>query len=113
MTSELEKRFAEVGKQEGKGFDALVIAKYFDAGGSGTWYATEYNPESRSFFGYVTGLFEDEWGYFSLDELQSVKGSFGLGIERDLHIGERTLGDILGHTKEPEEAGMGRLREEP
>jgi hypothetical protein len=36
-----------------------------------------------------------------------------LGIERDLHIGERTLGDILGHTKEPEEAGMGRLREEP
>jgi len=36
------------------------------------------------FFGYVEG-FSSEWGYFSLTELASVKGPFGLKIERDLH----------------------------
>jgi hypothetical protein len=36
------------------------------------------------FFGLVDGM-EREWGYFVLSELQSIKGPFGLTIERDLH----------------------------
>ncbi|MHC4637819.1 MAG: DUF2958 domain-containing protein [Planctomycetota bacterium] len=47
-----------------------------------TWCATEYDPDERLFFGLVYGL-EREWGYFSLDELESIKGPFGVGIERD------------------------------
>ena len=35
------------------------------------------------FFGLVKG-FVDELGYFSLDELESIRGAWGLGIERDL-----------------------------
>jgi len=31
--------------------------------------------------------YEKELGYFSLEELESVKGSFGLGIERDRYFG--------------------------
>lgn len=94
MTKELEKRFSEVGNQDGKGFDALVVAKYFNPCGSWTWYATEYHPEDRNFFGYVCG-FENEWGPFNLDEMQDVKGSLGLGIERDLYFREKPLREAL------------------
>ena len=85
MTKALEKRFAQVGCQESVK-DPIVIAKFFYPMGSATWYATEYDPKSRVFFGYVSifGDWNDEWGYFSLAELESFTGKFGLGIERDL-----------------------------
>ena len=92
MTKALEKRFAKIGRQEGDK-DPVVVAKYFNPVGAGTWWATEYDPEEKMFFGYVS-IFEDhndEWGYFSLAELENIKGKFGLGIERDLHCGERKL----------------------
>ncbi len=38
------------------------------------------------FFGLVDG-FERELGYFSLSELESVHGPYGVGIERDLYFG--------------------------
>ena len=85
MTKALEKRFAQVGCQESVK-DPIVIAKFFYPAGSATWYATEYDPKSRVFFGYVSlfGDYNDEWGSFSLAELESFTGRFGLGIERDL-----------------------------
>ncbi|MFK5949640.1 MAG: DUF2958 domain-containing protein [Methylococcales bacterium] len=52
--------------------DPVVIAKLFDAFGSATWFLTEYNPLENNAFGYVTGLYEDEWGYISLEELESI-----------------------------------------
>lgn len=55
--------------------DPLVIAKLFDAYGAATWYLTEFDPESNIAFGYVVGLGNDEWGYSSLQELESVKHS--------------------------------------
>jgi len=96
MTKELEARFREVGPQE-EVKDPLIIAKYFNPSGAGTWYATEYNPEERIFFGYVSifGDLNDEWGYFSLEELESVRGPFGLGIERDLYFGEKKASEII------------------
>jgi hypothetical protein len=93
MTKAIEARFATLGRQEVKGEAATVVAKFFDPTGSWTWYATEYDPASREFFGLVHG-FEDELGYFSLDELQNARGRFGLGIERDLHWTEQTLAEI-------------------
>jgi len=97
MTKELEERFEMVGSQEDIK-DPLVIAKYFNPTGAGTWYATEYNPEERLFFGYVSifGDWNDEWGYFSLDELEGFKGQFGLGIERDLFFVEKRASRVLG-----------------
>lgn len=89
MTSILKKRFAQVGSQEGNE-NPIVVARFFNPTGAGTWLATEYNPEERVFFGYVSifGDHNDEWGYFGLDELEQFKGQFGLGIERDLHFTE-------------------------
>jgi len=96
ITKELEARFKEVGSQE-EIKDPIIIAKYFNPSGAGTWYATEYNPEERLFFGYVSifGDLNDEWGYFSLDELESVKGPFGLGIERDLYFKEKRASEVI------------------
>lgn len=96
MTEELEALFPPLYSTEGKDpKEVKVKAKYFAPFNGWTWYATEYDPKQRIFFGYVRGL-ENELGYFSLDELQSVKGPLGLGIERDLYFGcKHTLAEVM------------------
>ena len=96
LTKTLEKRFVQVGSQSEEK-DPLIIAKFFNPTGAGTWYATEYDPDRRVFFGYVSifGDWNDEWGSFSLDELKSYRGPFGLGIERDLHFGEKRASQVI------------------
>lgn len=96
MTQKLEQRFAEVGSQENVK-DPIVIAKFFNPCGQGTWLATEYSPKTKIFFGYVSifGDYNDEWGSFSLEELESVKGQFGLGIERDLYFTEKPASELI------------------
>ena len=92
LTKEIREAFQKTGSQDGKGAEAICIAKFFDPTGSWTWYATEFDGED-TFFGLVDG-FELEWGDFSLSELQSVKGRFGLGIERDRYFGMPKLKDV-------------------
>ena len=96
MTQELEKRFAQVGSQEDIK-DPVIVAKFFNPAGAGTWYATEYNPKDRTFFGYVSifGDWNDEWGYFSLTELESYVGPLGIGIERDLYWEETKASSVI------------------
>jgi len=95
LTKALALRFAQIGCQEDKGESALIICKFFTPWSNWTWYATEYNAEDRTFFGYVEGHFP-EWGYFSLGEMEEVKGPYGLKIERDLHFRERPVREIVG-----------------
>ena len=96
MTKKLEKRFAQLGSQEYVK-DPVLVAKFFNPCGAGTWYATEYDPREQMFFGYASifGDWNDEWGYFSLMELQSYKGPFGLGIERDLFWKEQKASSVI------------------
>ena len=94
LTKELRNKFPKLRETEGKDPEnILVIAKFFDPTGSWTWYATEFDGKD-TFFGYVRG-FENELGYFSLKELESVKGQFGLGIERDLYFGKHSLKECM------------------
>ena len=95
LTKEIEQRFAKIGRQEDSK-DPIVVAKFFNPTGAGTWYATEYLLEDKMFFGYVSifGDHNDEFGSFSLAELEDFKGMFGLGIERDLHCGEKRLSEF-------------------
>jgi hypothetical protein len=64
-----------------------MIHMHFFIGGC-DWFAAEYDPETRNFFGFAI-LNNDyemaEWGYFSLDELESLKVKF-LEVDRDLHF---------------------------
>ena len=96
MTKALEKRFAKVGRQE-KVEDPIIIAKFFNPTGRGNWFATEYNPKDKIFFGYVSlfGDYCDEWGSFSLSELEDYKGQLGPGIERDLGFEETKSSEII------------------
>ena len=89
MTKELEKQLSKypIGSQDGKGEDADVIVKYFNPCGAGTWLITEGEKQENGdwlFFGYCH-IFEWEWGYVMLSELDSVKLPFGLKIERELY----------------------------
>jgi hypothetical protein len=91
ITKEIEKNAPRLRASKG-GDDAKVIAKFFNPVGNGTWFMTEYDPEDRMGFGFAEicpGC--GELGYFSIDELESVTLPLGLGIERDLYFGEKTL----------------------
>jgi Protein of unknown function (DUF2958) len=61
----------------------MVGAKFFTPDSRWTWYVTEYDATERVCFGLVDG-FEQELGYFELEELEAVRGPLGLRIERDL-----------------------------
>lgn len=96
LTKTLEQRFAQVGSQDRKS-DPTIIAHFFNPGGAGDWYATEYDPVERIIFGYAS-IFQDwndEWGYTSLDELVAYKSPFGLGIERDLYWTEKPASQVI------------------
>ena len=94
ITKTLEERFEKIGCQS-QTADPIIVAKFFDPCGSATWYATEYDAENKIAFGYVTGLAFDEWGTFSITELESIKRPFGLGIERDLYFKEQRFKEII------------------
>lgn len=77
-----------------------VPLKIFNPSGAQTWYVTEYDPTSGQAFCYVTGMHEDEFGYVDLGELATIRGRFGLGMERDrLWDGEVTLADVMSGKK--------------
>ena len=63
--------------------DPLIQCKFFTPDSSWTWYVLEYDKTNEIFFGFVCG-FENELGYFSLEELESVTGALNLNIERDI-----------------------------
>lgn len=90
ITKEIEKKFEKypLGSQDGKGEDAEVVVKYFNPCGSVTWLITEGKKQEDGdwlLFGYCY-ICVWEWGYVSLRELEQVRLLFGLSIERDLYI---------------------------
>lgn len=88
--------------QEGKGMNAVILAKFFNPYGAGTWLITEAEKQPDGdwlFFGYCH-IFEWEWGYVTLSELIHTKvkvfGGFQLPLERDLYIPNgMTVGECL------------------
>ena len=72
--------------------DPLIWAKFFTPWAGWTWYVTEYDGEDLC-FGLVDG-FEAEMGYFSLSELESIRGPRGLVIERDHYFTPTPLSKI-------------------
>ncbi len=105
ITKALEKLFAKypLYSQDGKMYDAVVIAKFFMPSSSFTWYVTEaakLDNGDYEFFGYVDGL-DGEFGYFTLSELKSLRGRFGLHVERDMYFdcGKTTLAKMLNKSQ--------------
>lgn len=99
ITKEIEKALLKnpLYSHEGEMTNAKVIVKFFNPWGIGRWFVTEAEKQGDDwlFFGYVQ-LHENEWGYFRLSELESVKLPFGLKIERDAYLGkDATVGSCV------------------
>ena len=60
--------------------DPTIFVKLFISNFS--WYITEISIDDDTCFGYVVGL-DSELGYFSLEEIKALKGTFGR-VERDI-----------------------------
>jgi len=98
MTKALEEAFAKQGDtSEMDPKDTKIIAKFFNPTGRGKWYAVEYDPKNRTFFGFVSlfGDHNDELGSFSLGELEDFRGRGESRIERDSWLGDFTLYEIM------------------
>lgn len=83
LTPELRAQLPVLYAQEGNP-DPIAYVKFFTPDSSWTWYGSEFDGTDL-FFGLIQGP-EEELGYFSLSELQSVRGPMGLPIERDLYF---------------------------
>ena len=101
LTKEIAAALPALYSQEEKGLEAIIQVKYFMPTGSFTWYATEYDPTDRVFFGFVHSSLcpEGELGLFSYDELVGVRGRLGLGVERDLHFEPKTLAEVMAEVR--------------
>lgn len=97
LTKEIQRRLPALYATDGQGDDVLVQVKYFTPDSSYTWYALEYDPQQRVFFGWVIDANAPhfaELGSFSLDELESVRGPWGLPVERDLYFDPKPLREV-------------------
>ncbi len=81
LTKAIRRRLPPLYTNEEKGLEALAVVKFFTPDSSWTWYASEFDGDDL-FFGLDVG-FEPELGYFRLSELQSIRGTLGLPVERD------------------------------
>lgn len=98
LTKSIEKRLKKypIGSQDGKGDDAEIIVKFFSPCGTSTWWVLEGEQADDGdwlFFG-IAEIYEREYGYFRLSELQSIRLPFGLKIERDMYFDGKKVRDI-------------------
>ena len=73
--------------------DKELVVKFFSPWSNYTWYACEYCEEKKLFFGLISTDHGNEWGYFSLKELEDARHRRWSGlplVERDLYF-EPTL----------------------
>ena len=91
LTKDLRKTLPRIGESDADG-EAIARVKFFTPDSSWTWYASEFDGED-TFYGLVDGI-ALEFGYFSLQELESVRGHLGLPIERDRFFTPRSLNEL-------------------
>jgi len=76
--------------------DKEIIVRFFNPLGNQSWEIVEGQEESHlgdwMLFGKCDlGMGSPEWGYVMLSELESIEVGMGLGIERDICVGDVTL----------------------
>jgi hypothetical protein len=97
LPSDIKEQMPDLYSAEEYGLESKALVKFFTPDSNWTWYASEFDGKDI-FFGLVSG-FEVELGYFSLSELESVKGPLGLPIERDLHYQPTSLQELMDKLK--------------
>ncbi len=81
--------------------DHKPVVKLFNPCGAATWLLTELSPHGIAFGLCDLGFGSPELGYVDLQEIQSVRLPFGLGIERDLHFkATKTVGEYANEARQ-------------
>ena len=88
LTQEIRNRLPGLGETDNQE-DPIVQVKFFCPWNHWTWLAYEFDGEDI-FFGFVKGDY-DEFGTFSLSEMEGVRGPMKLGIERDANFTPQPL----------------------
>lgn len=83
--------------------DFEPVVKLFNPAGIGTWLLTELDPECPDIAFGLCDLGYPELGSVSISELESVRGPFGLGIERDRHWTPKKA--LMAYAREASAAG--------
>jgi hypothetical protein len=90
ITDEQRVQLLANGRQslEQENFDPAPVVKLFTPDGGATWLLTEIDPDD---FDHAFGLCDlglgfPELGWVSLAEIATLRGRFGLPVERDLHF---------------------------
>ena len=91
LTKALRKSIPRLYSQEELGLAALARVKFFMP--DFPWYASEFDGRD-TFFGLVKGDCTEQ-GYFSLSELQAMRGCLGLPVERDLFLRPMPLQELM------------------
>ena len=95
LPDDVRARLPKLYANEALGMAAPAVVKFFTPDASWTWYASEFDGEDL-LFGLVIGHVA-EFGYFSLSELEGVRGPLGLPIERALDFTPTPLGELRDH----------------
>lgn len=95
LTQAIRKQLPPLYNNEKLSLDAQAPVKFFTPDANWTWYASEFDGDD-TFFGLVIGH-EIELGYFSLAELETVRGNLGLPVERDLYYQPKSLQELKEH----------------
>lgn len=72
----------------------LLLLRFYHPLSKWSWYAVEYDPKERLFFGLTDG-FEREWGYFSLTEMAFTEVS-GVPVMWDVDFKPVKFGELKG-----------------
>ena len=76
--------------------EKICYVKLFLPNSNWTWYIIEINKQdNNTCFGFVDGL-EQELGYFTIKELENLRGQFGLKVELDSSFKATRLSKIKG-----------------
>ena len=93
MTKELAESIPQIHAQRHEQ-DPIVYVKFVSSWMNWIWYVTEFDGKDFC-FGFVQGDY-DEWGYFSISELESITGPKGQKIVREAYFAPEPIKQILG-----------------
>ena len=95
ITKAVEKELAKypLYSQDSKGDNAIAVCKFFLQGY--TWYVLEAEKADNGyeFFGIIVGQYT-EYGYFTISQLESVTGQWGMRVERDRGFNPTKVKDL-------------------
>ncbi len=95
LSEELRAQLPSLYSQEAES-EPFVYARWFLPGTDWVWYVIEGEAASEDYvlFGFVFGI-ENEFGYFQLSELESLRSPTGACVECDLTFTEGRLTDVV------------------